>query len=253
MNKKKLLVIGALIFTFSLGNALNVQAQELRLDNKASLHFILDKKIKLNSGVADYITPSVAYEVIEKVDSLKEMYPDLTESDMSNLVVYYLNQRYGDGNIIQTASSGLPYESRLNQKEKELFKANVLKGTRALNYAHNAETRAKARYISESLYQGNGDAFRHALWNALMAKDLGASYAKQWGDAHEYGQSGIDPEMDLYNNSKGRTIVTSVAGGMDSSYWQPRLETELIKNIDNGKLKRIVKNRLIWTDSSQKK
>jgi len=59
--------------------------------------------------------------------------------------------------------------------------------------------------------------------------------------------------MDLYNNSKGRTIVTSVAGGMDSSYWQPRLETELIKNIDNGKLKRIVKNRLIWTDSSQKK
>lgn len=150
-------------------------------------------------------------------------------------------------------SSGLPYEVRLNQKEKELFKANILKGTRALNYAYNAETRAKSRYISQSLYQGNGDAFRHSLWNALMAKDLGASYAKQWGDAHEYGQSGIDPEMDLYNNAKGRTIVTSVSGGMDSPYWQPRLETELIKNIDNGKLKRIVNNRLIWTDSSQKK
>lgn len=253
MNKKRLLVIGALIFIFSLGSAPNVQAQGLRLDNKISLSFIHDKEIRLNSGVADYITPSMAYEVIEKVDSLKEIYPDLTELDMSNLVVYYLNQRYESDNIIRPRSSGLPYESRLNEKEKELFKANVLKGTRALNYAYNAETRAKARYISESLYQGNGDAFRHALWNALMAKDLGASYAKQWGDAHEYGQSGIDPEMDLYNNDKGRTIVTSVAGGMDSPYWQPRLEAELIKNIDNGRLKRIVNNRLVWTDSSQKK
>lgn len=181
------------------------------------------------------------------------MYPNLSESEMSNLVIYHLNQKYGNDGIIQPASSGLPVEDRLNQKEKELFNENVLKGIRALNYAYNAEVRAEARYIRASLSQGNGDAFRHSLWNALMAKDLGSAYAKRWGDAHEYGSSGIDKEMDLYNNDKGRTIVNSVSGGMDSRYWQPRLESELIKNIDNGNLKRIVNNKLVWTDSSQKK
>ena len=73
--------------------------------------------MKLDNGIADYITPLVAYEVIEKVDSVQERYPDLTESDMSNLTIYYLNQRYSSGNIMQTKSSGLPYEGRLNQKK----------------------------------------------------------------------------------------------------------------------------------------
>lgn len=249
MNKRKLLS-GALTGIIVLGSVLNVHAQEAKLHNESTLQIILNNPMQLNSNIADVITPSGAHEVMEKVNELTTLHPQLSEEQIHSFVVYHLNQKYGK---IATKSSGLPYEGRLNPKEKELFNANPVKGTRVLNYAYNAEVRAEARYTPSSLYQGNGDAFRHALWNALMAKDLGTSYAKQWGDAHEYGSSGIDKEMDLYNNDKGRTIVSSIAGGMDSPYWQPRLESELVKNIDNGRLKRIVNNRLVWTNSSDKK
>ena len=50
------------------------------------------------------------------------------------------------------------------------------------------------------------NAFRHTLWNALMAQELGYDMAKKFADAHEYGQSGPSTEMDLYNNEFGRNI-----------------------------------------------
>ncbi len=56
---------------------------------------------------------------------------------------------------------------------------------------------------------GNGDAFRHTFWNALMSRFLGDDVAKLWGDAHEYGLSGNigkDKRADLYNNRIGRAL-----------------------------------------------
>jgi hypothetical protein len=58
------------------------------------------------------------------------------------------------------------------------------------------------------------DAWRHALWSALMTYAFGAEIAKQIGDNHEYGQ--IDSPiqkvhksscMDLVNNQRGREIA----------------------------------------------
>ena len=40
-------------------------------------------------------------------------------------------------------------------------------------------------YITSKLHNGNGDAFRHCLWNYGMAIDVGQDFAKKWGDAHE--------------------------------------------------------------------
>jgi RHS repeat-associated protein len=50
------------------------------------------------------------------------------------------------------------------------------------------------------------DAFRHALWNALMTKYMGSTFAYRFATAHEQGRSGWDVRMDLRNNAIGRTI-----------------------------------------------
>ncbi|MEU0514912.1 hypothetical protein [Amycolatopsis sp. NPDC006125] len=65
------------------------------------------------------------------------------------------------------------------------------------------------------------DAFRHAYWNALMAREFGENSAEQVGTAHERrpddpvdGQPPLFAErqeaMDLYNNEIGRRIATEL-------------------------------------------
>lgn len=45
------------------------------------------------------------------------------------------------------------------------------------------------------------------MWSALMTKRANAEFAKDFGDAHEYGSSDNTPaqrDMDLHNNEWGR-------------------------------------------------
>jgi len=70
------------------------------------------------------------------------------------------------------------------------------------------------------LWDGEGDAFRHAFWNALMVQKVGAWAANDFATAHESGSGAADPksdeydpvavEMDLFNNQKGREIAKEV-------------------------------------------
>ncbi len=53
------------------------------------------------------------------------------------------------------------------------------------------------------------DAFRHALWNFLMTREIGEEAAKGFGDAHEVSvlnREGVQI-MDLYNNHVGRKLA----------------------------------------------
>jgi hypothetical protein len=56
---------------------------------------------------------------------------------------------------------------------------------------------------------GHRDAFRHAYWNALMTKEFGADWTKQFATAHEGlpGNPATREAMDLYNNEVGRQIA----------------------------------------------
>jgi len=54
------------------------------------------------------------------------------------------------------------------------------------------------------------NAFKHCLWNALMAHSIGADLAKEFGDAHESGMMESYPQstsMDLHNNLMGYMLV----------------------------------------------
>ncbi|MFP2929114.1 DUF6973 domain-containing protein [Pyxidicoccus sp. 3LG] len=56
---------------------------------------------------------------------------------------------------------------------------------------------------------GHRDAFRHAYWNALMTREFGEEWTKQFATAHEGlpGNYADREAMDLYNNQVGREIA----------------------------------------------
>ena len=63
----------------------------------------------------------------------------------------------------------------------------------------------------ESLHNREGDAFRHAYWSFLLARELGPKFAKRITDAYE--ASTVNPQddelMDLFNNNAGIGLAMS--------------------------------------------
>lgn len=98
-------------------------------------------------------------------------------------------------------------------------KANLLEhpidAPRAYFMGNEATRAAQAIYgeTNPELQDGEPDAFPHALWSYMMAKELGSDTAKAFGDGHE--RSGIDSPggrlMDLYNNAVGRDLAKDPA------------------------------------------
>jgi hypothetical protein len=81
--------------------------------------------------------------------------------------------------------------------------------------AGRAEQAARAKYKNSEQWLGEGDAFRHMAWQALMAQKYGRIPAMAVGLAHEMGlggqfgspnQTAKEEEMDLANNALGRDI-----------------------------------------------
>lgn len=98
------------------------------------------------------------------------------------------------------------YRSRMSEQEKKIF--DGLSFREKLAYLSNADyatKMAKSKYPNE-LHNGNGDAFRHALFSALNVRALGIQLAKKLGDAHETMPKvpPLETAMDLFNNQAGR-------------------------------------------------
>lgn len=81
--------------------------------------------------------------------------------------------------------------------------------------AGRAEQAAKAKYKNNEQWLGEGDAFRHMAWQALMTQKYGRIPAALVGYAHEMGlggqfgnpeQTNKEEQMDLANNALGREI-----------------------------------------------
>lgn len=72
---------------------------------------------------------------------------------------------------------------------------------------------ASRRFPSPDGLAGNDnhtDAFRHAYWNAILARNIGHDWARDFTTAHEgiSGNPGPREAMDLYNNEVGRQIAS---------------------------------------------
>ena len=62
-------------------------------------------------------------------------------------------------------------------------------------------------------YSPEADAYRHAIWSYMMAKELGYVEAKRFGDAHEISSpNNVEERLkDLYNNEVGRQLAADPA------------------------------------------
>lgn len=86
-----------------------------------------------------------------------------------------------------------------------------------------------AERLSDAEYERTGlntNAYRHTLWQARLALELGEDRAIAWADAHEaYLQDGqwADHMSDLYNNAKGREIGNKILDRATSAQFQAGL------------------------------
>lgn len=93
---------------------------------------------------------------------------------------------------------------------------------------------------------GHNDAFRHAYWNALLTKNFGADWTRQFTTAHEGlpGNGAVREAMDLYNNEVGRSIAQLHPNASDAE-----LATLVKAALDNGQLVVVGANgQLAWSD-----
>ena len=86
---------------------------------------------------------------------------------------------------------------------------------------------------------GEGNAFLHAHWNAILAINIGEDLAKIFTDAHEFGWYAENlnditaMKMDLYNNAEGRRL-----GGIYDKRSGYSLESWIFDNQKSGKLRK---------------
>jgi hypothetical protein len=126
---------------------------------------------------------------------------------------------------------------------------SLLHPTAALQVATNALTATlEQRRLYPIISNGSdiSNAFRHTYWNALNASSLviRPDIAKLFGDAHEFGQTGLATVMDLFNNAVGIQIGINTGTFMSES---ARANAVLLA-LQAGQLKYICNNLLIFTN-----
>lgn len=255
--KFKGLAVLTSVAILSFGGGLQSKAAELNNDETPSIVSVTNQVnvdyasvIKSYSDVEKYLGLLEAYKASNPESTLKEQDEYLSEIMGADLL---LNN---DFNIEIAPLADYDYipivSDRLTEPEKKVFNSNKVYGLAALAAAQKATMNAEGIYTKASLHNGNGDAFRHTLWNAYMTDTTSKSYAASFATAHEDGYPGqpaIERSMDLNNNALGRTVVIKL----------PNLsgEIEAVKTvqalIDGGKAKRISGTSLVATNSKEKK
>lgn len=121
-----------------------------------------------------------------------------------------------DGTTLALIRRFVPgFNARLMSPEESLILKQLLdaKGPFALKTFYDAMSRAdqttEKRYQGKGTADGHGDAFRHAYWNALMTREFGEEWTKNYATAHERlgGNPANREAMDLYNNEIGRRVA----------------------------------------------
>ena len=128
------------------------------------------------------------------------------------------------------------YRSIMSTSELTIFES--ISRTKQLAYLFNAQ---KALWKTDELfinsnYNGKGDAFRHAYFNALNTILLGSSLAESLSTAHEdkpplYQYNYKENQMDLFNNEIGRARSNWLSDGYSS------LVESIIDAIETGELR----------------
>lgn len=171
---------------------------------------------------------------------------ELTDNEILTLLVKKINDKEN-----QPSTYAYNIFGKNATKEELLLVAKYpTQSVKVFNNSSTASSTASSLYKAETLYLGNGDAFRHAYWNALNVKSVGADIAKAFANAHESETpEGNDKTMDLRNNTVGRNIGRSYSNSSNAT-----IKNKVIEAVNQGRLYRLynnnIKGKLIATDSS---
>ncbi|MER5901265.1 DNRLRE domain-containing protein [Streptomyces mirabilis] len=113
--------------------------------------------------------------------------------------------------------------------------------SKARDQAEIALQYAKDLYPDRTLFQGTGDAFRHCYWNALMEVFVDHETAYEVATRHESQSRGVDKEMDLKNNKKGREIGRYYKARYSKAEAYKKTRSSCKSHVSKGKLW-IIKN-----------
>lgn len=173
----------------------------------------------------------------------------LTDNEILTLLVKKINDKENQPSTYDYNILG----KNATKEELLLVAKYPTQSVKIFNNSSTASNTASSLYKAETLYLGNGDAFRHAYWNALNVKSVGADIAKAFANAHESETpEGNDKTMDLRNNTVGRNI-----GRIYSNSSNATIKNKVIEAVNQGRLYRLynnnIKGKLITTDSSGRK
>lgn len=138
----------------------------------------------------------------------------------------------------------------LTQQELSLYASHPAEAIKVQAAANEAEQSTAKCWSAYTRWQGNGDAYRHAYWSALMTRRISRDFAYDAGLAHEglargynFSSLSADTKMDVQNNYFGRIIGTDLSGQSDFN-----VQCAINDNVRGGNLKRI----RTYTSSSSK-
>ncbi len=118
------------------------------------------------------------------------------------------NGTQGDGVGFGNLPPAQPAPPEINPHEWKVIFEHPLEALKVKTAVDHAVEEVE-RLELDGEHNGEGDAFRHAYWNALMTKRIGADIAGAFATAHETGSTNPEAEqmMDLHNNEIGRRIA----------------------------------------------
>ncbi|MEC1613632.1 hypothetical protein P9E05_13405 [Bacillus mojavensis] len=252
--KKCLILLSGVALSATIFSSTTVAAQEYSVEKpnyskvdrtKKIVSYLTEQEIR-NS---DFNMLSKVYEELEKKTANK----NYTEEKLNQIAANEIQKAIRNKSTsFSTMGYSIPGFGELTDAEIRLAQSNPLEFVKYGNAAQEAKTEAQKYYSKSQLYQGNGDAFRHAYWNARLVQSFGGgpshgyNRAKVWANAHESKSSGIDKEMDLMNNETGRFLATQNY----YTYSSVKYSSVLRSMVKQGSLVRIVKNKLVATNGT---
>ncbi|OBX26441.1 hypothetical protein A9996_05255 [Gelidibacter algens] len=155
-------------------------------------------------------------ELLDTIRTALESLSSFTENDYPGKNLNYDFKWWLDNSfILNSGNFDMPSEEAPtifeSPNSKELFLFSIYPGPAILHIENSAVALNKAEQLVVNgmltgISDGKADAFRHAFWNSLGTAEFPVEIMKLFADAHEWGENGIEVDMDFYNNYKGRII-----------------------------------------------
>lgn len=197
--------------------------------------------VEINNKVAEierkYQTGEISKEQMES-DLYNKIYTRLDSDEEMKKIIDSENIYNRSSSIIQNSDS---LYAHLTAKEIQICSVNYSKCQKVKKLKEHTEYYTAKYYKQYSRKDGNGDAFRHAYWSGLMAKNLGKGFAYDIGLAHEnlsrgYDINSLDDDvrMDVSNNGFGRLRGDDLKNKPDSV-----LRNNIVNHVSKGNLKRV--------------